>query len=113
MGDPLRGQMTGVNMGYDGPPSFLQRGDQAARGFLRMAAALRGPDHDPGDLSRARLRTTRRQRRLDRPNRRPPRRSCAPALSSCPTAGHRRVSGAPPAVQSGRPALPRTTARRR
>ncbi len=62
--------MTGMNMGYDGPPSVLQCADHAARGFAGIAVALRGPDHHPGDLSRALLRAARRQRRLDHPGHR-------------------------------------------
>jgi hypothetical protein len=41
--------MTRMNIGHDGPASLLQGGDQAARGFPGIAAALRGPDHHPGD----------------------------------------------------------------
>ena len=48
-GYPLGGQVAWMDMGYDGPSSLLQQGHEAARGFRRVAAALRGPDHHPGD----------------------------------------------------------------
>lgn len=56
--------MTGMDVGYDRPPGLLQHGDEAARGFPGIATALRGPDHDPGDLGRACRGTARRQGRL-------------------------------------------------
>ncbi len=59
-----------MDMGYDGPSSRLQHGHEAARGFLCIAAALRGPDHHPGDLGRTGGGTARGQCRLYCPCRR-------------------------------------------
>ena len=60
-----------MDMGYDGPSSLVQQGHEAARGFGCIAAALRGPDHYPGDLGRAGGGTARGQCRLHCPGHRP------------------------------------------
>ena len=44
--------MTGMDMSDDGPSSLLQESHETTRGFLSIAAALRGPDDHPGDLGR-------------------------------------------------------------
>ena len=59
-----------MDMGHDGPSSLVQQDHEAVRGILSIAAALRGPDHHPGDLGRG--------RRRDRP------RTVSPVLSLLP-----------------------------
>jgi len=49
---------------------ILQQGHEAARGFFAVTAALRGPDHHPGDLGRTGDGTARRQCRLRCPRHR-------------------------------------------
>jgi len=63
--------VTGVDIGRDGPAGRLQRGDEAARRFLGVAAALRGPHDHPRDLGRASRRTAGREGRLHRSGRLP------------------------------------------
>ena len=57
--------MARMDVGDDSPASRLQHGDEAARGFPGVAAALRGPHYHPGDLGRAGRRAARGQCRLD------------------------------------------------
>ena len=59
-----------MDMGDDGPSSLLQHGDEAARGFLGIAPALRSPGHHPGDLSWGDTGTARRECSLHYPCRR-------------------------------------------
>src|SRR5215813_9271681 len=68
-GDALRGQMARVDMRDDRPAGLVQRGDEAAGGFLRIAVALKPAAHDPGHLGRAGTWASGRDGRLDRPGR--------------------------------------------
>jgi hypothetical protein len=56
--------MAGMDMSDHGPFRLMQQGHEAARGFGCIAAALRRPDHHPGNLGRTGGGTARGQRRL-------------------------------------------------